>query len=68
MAAAILGNFSMHYGDLDVYVVTRYALIPGYIRKDNDILSEKGWLVTFVLVEFRFSIGRLTPEIRSEDS
>ena len=33
MAAAILGNFSMHYCDLDVYVVTRYASIPGYIGK-----------------------------------
>lgn len=33
MAAAILGNFSNHYGDLDVYVVTRYAPIPGYIGK-----------------------------------
>lgn len=49
MAAAILGNFSIHYGDLDVYVVTRYTLIPGYIRKDNDILSGKGWSLLFWL-------------------
>lgn len=33
MVAAILGNFPERCDDLDVYVVTRYAPIPGYIGK-----------------------------------